>query len=68
MATSKNHQVLLARRPVGEPEEGDFAIATVDMPVPRAGQMLLRTLWLSLDPHARTHERREILFAASSGR
>ena len=46
-------RILLAARPVGEPKESDFRIE--DMPVPSAGpgQMLLRTLWLSLDPYMR---------------
>ena len=45
--------MLLAARPVGEPKESDFRIE--DMPVPAAGpgEMLLRTLWLSLDPYMR---------------
>jgi NADPH-dependent curcumin reductase CurA len=46
-------RVVLAARPVGEPKESDFRLE--DMPVPAAGpgEMLLRTLWLSLDPYMR---------------
>jgi hypothetical protein len=46
-------RVLLASRPVGEPKESDFRIEPMAVPVPGAGEMLLRTLWLSLDPYMR---------------
>ena len=46
-------RVLLAARPVGEPKESDFRIEDMPVPTPGAGQMLLRTLWLSLDPYMR---------------
>jgi NADPH-dependent curcumin reductase CurA len=42
----------LARRPAeGLPTEGDFAWSEVPVPEPGAGQMLTRTLYLSLDPY-----------------
>src|SRR6187455_3519262 len=46
-------RVVLASRPPGEPEEKNFRFE--DFPVPTAGpgEMLLRTLWLSLDPYMR---------------
>jgi hypothetical protein len=46
-------RILLAARPVGEPKEADFRIEDMPVPTPGAGQMLLRTLWLSLDPYMR---------------
>jgi len=46
-------RVLLASRPVGEPKESDFRIESMAVPAPGAGEMLLRTLWLSLDPYMR---------------
>jgi NADPH-dependent curcumin reductase len=46
-------RILLAARPVGEPEKSDFRIEEMPVPVPGPGQMLLRTLWLSLDPYMR---------------
>src|ERR1700730_4656101 len=49
--TVKNLRVLLKRRPVGEPSENDFEFSEVEVPAPEKGQMLLRTLWLSLDPY-----------------
>ncbi len=53
MSTSMNRQIVLAARPHGEPKETDFRL--VETPVPGAGpgQMLLRTLYLSLDPYMR---------------
>jgi NADPH-dependent curcumin reductase len=53
MATVKNRRVLLARRPTGEPSEADFTFSVGTLEDPQPGQMLLRTLWLSLDPYMR---------------
>ncbi|AQA24163.1 zinc-binding dehydrogenase family protein [Rhodococcus sp. MTM3W5.2] len=44
---------MLASRPVGEPQPSDFRIETVPVPVPGDGQLLLKTLYLSLDPYMR---------------
>ena len=46
-------RILLAARPVGAPKESDFRIEDMPVPAPGAGEMLLRTLWLSLDPYMR---------------
>lgn len=46
-------QVVLRCHPVGAPLATDFAIETVPLPSPGEGQLLLRTLWLSLDPMIR---------------
>jgi NADPH-dependent curcumin reductase len=46
-------QVLLARRPVGEPQDDDFEIVTRDVPAPQEGELLLRVVYLSLDPYMR---------------
>jgi len=48
-----NRQWLLASRPVGAPTSADFHLATSAIPVPATGQVLLRTLFLSLDPYMR---------------
>ena len=53
MATLKNRRIMLARRPTGEPSEADFTLSEADVEDPEPGQMLLRTLWLSLDPYMR---------------
>ncbi|GAA3527248.1 NADP-dependent oxidoreductase [Nocardioides daeguensis] len=46
-------QIRLAARPVGEPADTDFAFVTEDLPELADGQVLLRTLYLSLDPYMR---------------
>lgn len=43
-------QVVLRAHPQGTPSEDDFAVETVAMPNPKNGEVLLKTLWLSLDP------------------
>ena len=51
MAQAK--RIVLASRPVGEPKPSDFRIEEVPVPTPGDGQVLLRTIWLSLDPYMR---------------
>jgi N-terminal domain of oxidoreductase len=46
-------RIVLASRPVGEPTLDNFRSEKVAIPHPGPGQMLLRTLWLSLDPYMR---------------
>src|ERR1700757_3536045 len=46
-------RIVLASRPVGEPKASDFRIETCPIPRPADGQVLLRTIWLSLDPYMR---------------
>ena len=53
MTNPVNRQVLLAARPKGYPVESDFQMSDSPMPVPEAGQVLVRNLWLSLDPYQR---------------
>ena len=48
-----NRRIILNARPVGAPTPNDFRTETGDVPVPGAGQVLLRTVWLSLDPYMR---------------
>ena len=49
----QNRQLVLAERPVGVPTERTLRLETADLPVPQNGQMLLRTVFLSLDPYMR---------------
>jgi NADPH-dependent curcumin reductase CurA len=46
-------RIVLASRPVGEPKAENFRLEDAAIPTPGAGQMLLRTIWLSLDPYMR---------------
>ena len=48
-----NRRVLLKSRPVGEPKPTDFEIADAPVPKPQDGEILVRTIWLSLDPYMR---------------
>jgi NADPH:quinone reductase-like Zn-dependent oxidoreductase len=48
-----NRRVLLKSRPVGEPKPTDFEIADSPVPKPQDGEILVRTVWLSLDPYMR---------------
>src|SRR5690242_5939805 len=47
MAQAK--RIVLASRPVGEPKPSDFRLEETPVPTPGDGQVLLRTIWLSLD-------------------
>jgi NADPH-dependent curcumin reductase len=46
-------QIRLASRPVGEPADSDFSFVTDELPVLEEGQLLLRVVYLSLDPYMR---------------
>src|SRR5664279_364598 len=48
-----NHRIILHSRPVGAPTADNFHLDEDIIPVPLAGQVLLRTLYLSLDPYIR---------------
>ena len=48
-----NQQVLLRRRPQGEPRPEDFEVVERSAPVPGLGQVLVRARFLSLDPYMR---------------
>ena len=48
-----NHTVRLINRPIGEPKRSDFAFADEQLPALLEGQMLVKNLYLSLDPAMR---------------
>ena len=50
---TKSTQIRLASRPVGEPQDSDFDVVTTELPEVGEGQVLLRTVYLSLDPYMR---------------
>src|SRR6266568_5100017 len=50
---SQGQCIVLAARPVGEPKSSDFRLEEFAVPTPGAGEVLLRTIWLSLDPYMR---------------
>lgn len=53
MAPEMNRQILLRRRPSGEPKLTDFEVAERAIPAPGDGEILCRTIYLSLDPYMR---------------
>jgi len=46
-------RIVLASRPAAEPQPDNFRLEESAVPQPGAGEILLRTLWLSLDPYMR---------------
>ena len=48
-----NRQITLAARPVGFPQESDFELVEAPVPQPADGELLVRTLYLSVDPYMR---------------
>ncbi|MDN5806194.1 MAG: NADP-dependent oxidoreductase [Brevibacterium sp.] len=48
-----NHRVRLNSRPVGAPTAENYLLDEVAVPSPQEGEVLLRTLYLSLDPYMR---------------
>ncbi|HEY2176413.1 MAG TPA: NADP-dependent oxidoreductase, partial [Mycobacteriales bacterium] len=46
-------EVRLVRRPHGTPTPEDFAVVEVDVPDPGPGQVLVRNLFMSVDPYMR---------------
>ena len=48
-----NRQITLAARPVGYPKESDFNLVEVPMPTPGDGEVLVKTIYLSVDPYMR---------------
>jgi len=65
MPAAVNRQVLLRRRPVGAPRPDDFEIAESPLPAPRQGEILCRTLYLSIDPYMRGRMNEGKSYAAS---
>ena len=49
----QNKQILLASRPAGVPVADNFKIVEAEMPQPGEGEVLIRTLYLSVDPYMR---------------
>jgi NADPH-dependent curcumin reductase CurA len=49
----RNQQIHLASRPTGRPTPDNFRIVDAPMPTPNAGEVLVRALYLSVDPYMR---------------
>lgn len=46
-------RIVLAKRPAGHPALDDFRLEEAPMPQPGAAEMLVRVVWLTLDPYMR---------------
>lgn len=53
MATPKNRDIRLNSRPAGLPQPGDFELVEGSIPTPGTGQVLVRNLYMSVDPYMR---------------
>src|SRR5215831_17293345 len=53
MAMTVSREIRLKYRPVGLPSESDFELVTVSVPAPGAGEVLVRNLYMSVDPYMR---------------
>src|SRR5438876_9683506 len=53
MPAVTTRRVLLKSRPVGAPKPSDFEVVEQSLPAPKDGEMLCRTIYLSLDPYMR---------------
>jgi len=52
-SSTQNRRWVLASRPHGAPVADNFRLEEQPVPTPAEGQVLLRTMWLSLDPYMR---------------
>ena len=53
MPTTANRRIVLRRHPVGMPRPDDFDLVESPLPSPGDGEVLCRTIYLSLDPYMR---------------
>lgn len=53
MTATESRRIVLARRPQGRPRPEDFRLEAASLPPPGPGEVLARTIWLSLDPYMR---------------
>ena len=49
----KARRVVLMNRPAGEPAESDFRVEEYDVPEPGPLEVLVRVVYMSLDPYMR---------------
>ncbi|MCP9200360.1 NADP-dependent oxidoreductase [Gramella sp. GC03-9] len=52
-------QIILKNRPKGEPSEADFEFQEIESQEPKAGQVLLESIFISVDPYLRGRMRDE---------
>jgi NADPH-dependent curcumin reductase CurA len=67
MIPTTHHHIVLAQRPIGEPAENDFRLEEVTTALPGPGEVLVRVLYLSLDPYMRGRMRDAASYAPPVG-
>jgi NADPH-dependent curcumin reductase CurA len=53
MSNLKGHEIRLKSRPIGMPTEDNFEYAEGPVPEPKDGEVLVRNVWMSVDPYMR---------------
>jgi len=53
MSNVVSKEVQLARRPVGMPQLEDFQVGETEIAAPADGEVLVRNIWMSVDPYMR---------------
>src|SRR5579872_3919438 len=53
MANQVNREIRLKSRPVGVPTPANFELAETDVPTPGSGEVLVRNIYMSVDPYMR---------------
>lgn len=53
MSSTTSREIRLKSRPIGMPTADNFELATVSLPAPSEGQLLVKNLYMSVDPYMR---------------
>lgn len=61
----QNQRIILAQRPEGMPDQSHLTLESAPIPAPENGQVLLKTIYLSLDPYMRGRMSAAASYAAS---
>ncbi|MEZ5492677.1 MAG: NADP-dependent oxidoreductase [Gammaproteobacteria bacterium] len=62
---TKAREIHLVSRPAGMPRAENFRLVEVDLPAPEAGQVLVKNIYLSVDPYMRGRMREDAVYAAA---
>ena len=66
MTANQNRQIVMKRRPDGLPQEGDFELVTTPLPDPGEGEVLVRALYVSVDPGMRMRMNEGMSYTAAA--
>jgi NADPH-dependent curcumin reductase CurA len=64
-AETVRRSIVLKRRPTGEPAPADFELREDAIPQPGPGEVVTRTIWLSIDPYMRGRLREQQTYAVA---